>query len=156
MNISALIPSIPKSAPTPKPVGLDAKKALYVAGLIGALINRAAATHGFRGAIPAHAAITAPRPTFGADEGQREEYGLYAEATVTEAVITLDHTDAMRVGFMAFNPVCKQANGFDPDWCFDDPEAAITTRCTLIGVTVDVACYDNGDGSATIALTLPH
>ena len=67
-------------------------------------------------------------------------------ATARAASITLAGTDAARLGFLAFAPLHKQANGFEPEWSFDDPETAMTARCRIIGLTLDVACIDDPDG----------
>lgn len=137
-----------------RPQGLEHDRAMYTAGLIAALLNRAADTGTFRGAIPAHPHMLATPATFGSDEGTRLEFGLGAIAVARAASITLAGADAARLGFLAFTPLHKQANGFEPDWQFDDPEAAMTARCRIIGLTLDIACIDDPNGAATIALDL--
>ena len=141
------------SAP-PRTERTDADKALYIAGLIGTLVNRAAEVGHFRAAIPAHAQMNVTEVGFRCDEGHRSDLGLTALATATEAEINVQDTDAHRLGFLAFNPIHKQSHGFDPLWEFDRPDTAMTTRCQIIGVALEVRCHDHDDGSATIALQL--
>ena len=154
MTYARFFTSSRRPAAISRPQGLEYDRAMYTAGLIAALLNRAADTGSFRGAIPAHPHMVATPATFGNDEGNRLDYGLGAIATARAASITLAGTDAARLGFLAFAPLHKQANGFEPEWSFDDPEAAMTARCRIIGLTLDVACIDDPDGAATIALDL--
>lgn len=158
MSYNALFTSSRRSGPAQQQQafepGLGVERAMYVAGLLANLLNRAAATRGFRGAIPAHPHMTGTKATFGSDEGARPDYGLTAIATAMRASITVQGADYGRMGFLGFAPLHRQANGHEPIWNFDDPDAPMTARCTIIGVTFDVACTDNPDGSATIALTL--
>ena len=137
-----------------RPQGLEYDRAMYTAGLIAALLNRAADTGSFRGAIPAHPHIHTTAGTFGNDEGTRLEYGLGAIAMARAASITLAGADAQRLGFLAFAPLHKQANGYEPDWSFDDPSAAMTAQCRIIGLDLEIACIDDPNGAATIALDL--
>lgn len=139
--------------PRPK-TGFDAETALYVAGLIANLINRAAATGGFRGAIGAHPHMTQLASGLGSDEGERAEYGLTAIATAARAAITVAGADAGRMAFLGFAPVHKHEKGCEPCWTFDSPDDTIATRATIIGVSFTVSCADNPDGSATITLIL--
>lgn len=137
-----------------RPQGLEYDRAMYAAGLIAALLNRAADTGSFRGAIPEHPHILTTPASFGSDEGTRLDYGLGAIATARAAAITLAGADAQRLGFLAFAPLHKQANGFDPDWAFDDPGVSMSARCRIIGLDLDIACIDDPDGAATLALDL--
>lgn len=150
--------SFPRKSALPPPIpqceGLDLEKAMYVAGLIANLANRAAATGGFRGAIPAHPLMVTTKARFGGDAGARPDRGLTAIATADRASITVAGADAARLGFLGFSPLHKQANGYDPDWQFDEPDAAMTARCRIIGLVLDVVCTDNPGGSATISLRL--
>ena len=142
-------------APTSAPgaaAGADA--AALVAGLIADLINRAAATGGFRGAIPGHPGMSVTDAGFRIDEGHRPDLGMAACANATSADINVESTDARRLGFLAFNPVHKQAHGFDPDWSFEGPDVAMTTFCHIAGMAIEVRCDDHADGSATITLQL--
>lgn len=141
--------------PTPDPASIDRiETPMYVAGLVANLLNRAAATRGFRGAIPAHPHMNSTSATFGSDEGSRADMNLTAMATANRASITVSGMDAGRLAFLTFGPVHKQTNGCEPDWQFDDPGAAMTARCRIIGLTLDVSCMDNPDGSATLHLQL--
>lgn len=134
--------------------GLDSEKAAYIAGLIANLLNRAAATGGFRGAIPAHPHIAEASATLECDEGRRPDFGLHATATRTEARLTVSGIEALRLGFLAFAPLHKQELGYEPLWHFDDPDAAMMAHATIIGVTFDVRCTENTDGTATVSLAL--
>jgi hypothetical protein len=158
MSFGQLFPKKPApTAPIPQPVyspGLNVEKALYVGGLIAAFLNRAADTGGFRGAIPAHPHMEAANVIFGNDEGTRTDYGLTAIANAKRASITVAGALSGRLGFLGFAPLHRQANGYEPDWSFEDPNTPMRARCTIIGVTFDVACNDNPDRSATITLTL--
>ena len=42
----------PKTSYAMPAAGLDVEKAAYIAGLVANLVNRAAAAHGLRGAVP--------------------------------------------------------------------------------------------------------
>lgn len=154
MTYARFFTSSRRTAAISRPQGLEYDRAMYATGLIAALLNRAADTGSFRGAILAHPHIVPTPATFGNDEGTRLEYGLGAIATARAASVTLAGADATRLGFLAFAPLHKQANGYDPDWTFDDPEAAMTAQCRIIGLTLDVACIDDPDGAATIAMDL--
>lgn len=134
--------------------GFDTETALYVAGLIANLINRAAATGGFRGAIGAHPHMVQMASGLGSDEGERADYGLTAIATAARASITVAGADAGRMAFLGFAPIHKHEKGCEPCWTFDSPDATMATQATIIGVTFAVSCLDNPDGSATITLTL--
>ena len=154
MTYARFFTSTRRAVAVSRPRGLEHDRALYVAGLMGALLNRAAETGSFRGAILVHPNMVLTAPSFGTDEGTRLDYGLGAIATARAASITLEGTDAQRLGFLAFAPLHKQANGYDPDWQFDDPEAAMTARCRIIGLDLEIACIDDPDGAATLALDL--
>ena len=158
MSLNHIFPRKAPAAPTVQAKtfspGLDVEKALFVGGLIAALLNRAAETHGFRGAIPAHPHMEATTVIFGNDEGARADYGLTAIANAKRASITVAGALSGRLGFLGFAPLHRQANGHDPDWNFEDPRTPMRARCTVIGVTFDVACSDNPDRSATITLEL--
>lgn len=144
------------AAPPHWPGDLDADMPVYVAGLISALVNRAVDTGSFRGAIPDHPGIALQPAAEGSDEGTRAEMGLAVIATATCAAITVAHTDAARLGFLAVSPLHKDANGYNPDWQFDDPDAAMTARIRLRGLEFEIACINDPDGAATIALTLEY
>ena len=154
MSYARFFTSTRRTMAISRPQGLEHDRALYAADLIAALLNRAADTGSFRGAILVHPHIALTSPSFGTDEGTRMEYGLGAIAMARAASITLAAADAQRMGFLAFAPLHKQANGFDPEWQFDDPDAAMTTRCRILGLDLDVACIDDPDGAATLALDL--
>jgi hypothetical protein len=132
----------------------DAETALYVAGLIANLINRAAATGGFRGAIGAHPHMTRLTSSLRSDTGERAEYGLTVNGWAGRASINVAGVDAGRLAFLGFAPIHKSERGCDPCWTFASPDDAIETRATIIGVTLGVSCTNNPDRSATITLTL--
>ena len=144
-------PFAPTSAPG---AAAGADTAAFVAGLIANLVNRAADTGGFRGAIPAHPGMSMAEVGFRGDEGHRPDLGMAACANATSADINVESTDARRLGFLAFNPIHKQAHGFDPDWKFEGPDAAMTAFCHIAGIALEVRCDDHADGSATITLQL--
>lgn len=133
---------------------LDADMPVYVAGLISALVGRAADTGSFRDAIPDHPGIARQPAAKGSDEGTRAEMGLAVIATATCAALTVADTDAARLGFLTVAPLHKEANGYDPDWQFDDPEAAMTARCRIDGISLEIACFNDPGGAATITLEL--
>ena len=153
MTYASLLAFTRKTA-APPPQSLETDRAACVADLIAALLARATLTRSFRGAIPAHPGIAVTPATFGSDEGTRADLGLAAIATATSAAITLTGTDAARLGFLAVSPLHRKANGYEPDWSFDDPDAAMTARCRIRGVAFEVACINDPGGAATITLEL--
>ena len=126
----------------------DATTADYVAGLIAGLLNRAAIKWTFRGAIASHPHMSAGTAPKGTDIGYRRAYGLTATAQANWARITVKGADAGRLGFLSFTAVHRQMNGCAPGWNFEDPVAMMRTRATIVGVPLDVACFDISDGAA--------
>lgn len=137
-----------------RPGGLVADKSRCVASLLANLLDRAARTGAFRGAIPAHPDFVIAPVIPGSDEGSRADLDVAAIATATSAAITVADMDAARLGFLTVSPLHKKANGYDPDWQFDDPEAAMTARCRIDGISLEIACFNDPGGAATITLEL--
>lgn len=154
MTHASLLAFARKPFAPPVTAGPENDRAACVSILITCLLNRAADTGGFLGAIPAHPGISVTVSAMDTDEGTIAELGLGAIATAAAAAITLTGADAARLGFLAVSPLCRTANGHEPDWSFEDPDAAMTASCRIRGLAFEVACINDPGGRATIALDL--